>query len=88
MSVLILAISFIGIPGMLMGLLAGRREGYAPAVAAVLLTVAGLAIIGIGWESDRLSIVVLLPILVINVCTAIAGLALFRHVRSRDVHLD
>jgi hypothetical protein len=88
MSGLILAVSFIGIPGMLMGLLAGRREGYAPAAAAVLLAVLGLVIIGIGWGTDPVSVVVLLPILVINVCTAVAGLALVRHVRSRDAHLD
>jgi hypothetical protein len=89
----VLALSFFGIPGFVCGWLAGRLEGYAPALLAVLLAGTGVAIVVLGrsvWSSDPFgawAILILLALAVLNGCTAIGGVALARHSRLRDAHL-
>jgi hypothetical protein len=89
---LLLAISFFGIPGAVLGFLAARREGRAPAAVTTLLVGAAMAVVAVGRSSaagdpfGTPAILILLALVTLNACTAIGGVALARHARHRDAH--
>jgi hypothetical protein len=92
-ALFVLAPTVFGIPGALMGWLAGRRGGHAPAAVAGILAALGAVIVvgGFATTDDPLgvwAISLLLGVLVINALTAFAGVELARYSQTRDAHLD
>jgi MFS family permease len=78
----------------IVGWVAGRHGRRSIATTGFAFGLLGVLIVSLGWSTAHedpfgaWAILGLLAILGINACTAIAGVALARHVASRDAHLD